>query len=258
MGVISNQILPIAFFTLFVGVSAHIAGAKTLDTWGNVYEIKEKDMRELVRERARKFNFKAWKESESARLQEILFKYRPEAAVSGLPPSIEGGMFKVDLSFTLKQDILDLNGNVIYPKGFVYNPLELMNQHGAPFSKILVVLNGTRMNEIQWFKKKFPNYKEPHIKLLITDGSAFEVAERVEKKTQYLTNILKDKFVISETPSVIVQIPGEKFLTVKMYRVDNKGNELPDIKKSKPNVKKNNDKTPVDSDKKFKLFEKKK
>jgi len=210
------------------------AQAKTLDRWGNVYEIKERDMRELIAERAKSYNFAEWMENEKTRIQEKITKFRSPDAVKGLPPAKDGILFKVDLTYRLPHDIKDINGNIIYPEGFTYNPLEIMSKHGVSFNKIIVVVNGERKNELKWFTAKFPNYREPHIMLLITDGAALEVADAIEKKTQYLTEVLKEKFLISQTPSVVVQIPGEKYLTVRTYHLDEKGKELPDsISKSK-------------------------
>jgi len=231
----------VIFFSLSVFLLILSAQAKTLDRWGNVYPVKERDMRELIAERAKNFDVETWKATQKAKVQDSITKFRPAYAVKGLPSSKDGNLYKVDLTYRVPHDITDINGNVVYPEGFIYNPLEVMLKHGVSFNKIIVVLNGERKNELKWFTTKFPNYREPHIMLLITDGSVFDVADKIEKKTQYLSELIKEKFLINETPSVVVQIPGEKYLTVKAYRVDEKGKELPDtIKKTNKRNKNDN------------------
>ena len=212
----------LALFCLF----CHPASALVIGTYGQLYEIREKDMRTLIEEKAQAFDFEKWKYEQSTRLSNSFSKFRPADAVSGLPNSRTGEAYKVDLTYTLPYDIYDVSGNIVYPKGFTYNPLELMQRQGLALTQIIVVLNGTRENELLWFKKKFADPRAGHIMLLLTDGYALELAEELERPVMYLSELLRAKLQIKETPSVVIQNNRELFLTVKPYALDANGKEL--------------------------------
>lgn len=200
--------------------------ARVVVTEGSVYEIAETDMRELIQQRIQNFDVGTWRYKEQRRLAEKAQQFRPADAVLGLPASANGEPYNVDLTYILPYDIPDLNGNILYPKGFTYNPLELMAKKGLFFNKIIVVLNGQRASELAWFKTKFSDPRAAHLMVLLSDGYAFEVASQLNRPVQYLTEALKERFLIRETPSIIVQTPGSIYLTVKPYALDQNGKEL--------------------------------
>lgn len=222
----SQSVLAAAFFIVFFYFFPSTAKAVVVGREGLTYSIVEKDMRELIQEKARNFDAEAWKLKEQQRISDKISKFRPVDAVEGLPPSQTGEGYQVDLTYTLPYDIHDVNGNIIYPKGFTFNPLELMQKKGLGLSKVLVVINGTRENEIKWFTSKFEDYRAPHIMLLLTDGYAIELGNALKRQVMYLPESLKQRLNIRETPSVVVQMPRAKYLTVKPYVLDSNGNEI--------------------------------
>lgn len=229
--VFSNQAVQLIFSTILLTIislaSVNSAYPKVLGSQGDVFEIHEQDMRQLIGKKAASFDFLKWKYEQLERMYATIEKFRPADAVSGLPPSQTGEGYFVDLSYTLPYDIRDLHGNIVYPAGFTYNPLALMRNQGKGLDKIIVVINGTRENEITWFKNKFHNYKAKHLMVLITDGYAIELAKSLGRPVLYLPEVLKERFRIKETPSIVMQTPKSVNLSVKPYIVDHRGKELP-------------------------------
>jgi hypothetical protein len=101
-----------------------------------------------------------------------------------------------------------------------------MRKQGLGLSKVMVVINGTRENEIRWFVSKFENYRAPHIMLLITDGYAIDLGNALSRPVVYLTETLKTRLNVRETPSVIVESERANTLTVKPYVLDREGKEV--------------------------------
>ena len=203
-----------------------LAAAKVVGKEGTTYPIRERSFQEVINERVEQFNFDAWKHDQQLRVSDNANKFRQADAVSNLPAARTGQAYRVDLTYKLPYDIKDIQGNVIYPSGFTYNPLELMAKKGMGLSTVVVVLNGENENELKWFQNKFSDLEPGDITLLITDGYAIELAGKLNRRVQYLPKLLKERFVIKETPSVVVQRPREKFLTVKTYAIDRTGKEI--------------------------------
>lgn len=226
----SYFVLRVTFLVLLLLLSSPPAYAKVVGTYGQLYEIAEQDMLKLIEAKAAGFDFDQWKYDEMLRISNSFSKFRPTNAVSGLPPSTKGVAYRVDLTYSIPYDVYDINGNVLYPRGFTFNPLELMRKKGMSFTPIIVVLNGLRKNEIEWFNRKFADPRAEHILLLLTDGYALELAEELERPVYYLSELLRAKFQIRETPSVVIQNSRELFLTVKPYVLDRNGKEMASAK----------------------------
>ena len=54
-----------------------------------------------------------------------------------MQPARKERTFLVDMTYTLDRDIADEKGNVVYPKGYTFNPLDYITYPGT-----LVILDG--------------------------------------------------------------------------------------------------------------------
>jgi len=184
---------------------------------GPTYKIAEEDLTEWIKRKAASIDAEKLKWQIQAKIKERLPKFRLPSAVSGLPAAKEEKVYKVDMTYTLPYDIKDLDGNIIYPKGYTFNPLQLMADKGIYYTQVLVIINAERKEEVEWFEKQFND--RLNVKLLITDGYAYELAMKLKRPVYYLTKILKDKFLIEETPSVVFQQKGDVYMTVITFAV---------------------------------------
>lgn len=191
-----------------------IACAKIVGRSGNVYKIAEPDALKELEDKAASIDKKSIDKEDTTRMIET---YRPSNVVS-LPPAKKDRTFLVDMTYKLEFDIPDGKGGILYPKGFVFNPLEYV-----PFSRTIVVLNGAAENEVDWFTAS-EYYKRTDVMLLITDGTWKDLLGRFKRNVFYLTEPVATRFRVSATPSVIVK-KDNKFMEVREIHVPEKKNK---------------------------------
>ena len=110
-------------------------------------------------------------------------------------------------------DVPDGRGGMLYPKGFTFNPLEYV-----PFSKTLVVIDGTEEREIEWFLSSEYS-KRKDVMLLITDGSWYNLSQKLGVPVYYLTEPIKSRLGLEKTPSVVYK-RDSKYVEVREVGVE--------------------------------------
>jgi len=138
--------------------------AKDLGTYGAIYAIIEEDAIGHLKKAIAGFDMEKFKKSQIEKIR----NFKPKDLVD-LPVAREDRVFKVDMTGTIPEDIVGINGEVIYPKGYRYNPMEYVFMR-----RILVFIDGRDEKQIQWYKKS-PYTTDMRTMLLITDGSYWEV-----------------------------------------------------------------------------------
>lgn len=114
---------------------------------GECFPILERDLIELMQERIAKLN---WSDLKNKAIGNFWINQKDLNLRSSHIHQIK----KVDLSFTLNKDFTDLNGNIIYAKGTVINPLALKN-----FGQVLIIFNPNDQSEIQRVKELLADLK---------------------------------------------------------------------------------------------------
>lgn len=165
---------------------AQVVGQK-----GATYSIAEQDAYEELMARIKSINW-----------DKVFAKYKAKAEEStkvnfNLGKAREDRVFNIDPTYTLQFDIIDENGNIIYPKGFRFNPLDYIS-----FNYQLVFFDGNSVKEIDWVKKQdwFNNW---NVIFVITKGDVVR-AERILGKSVFMaTPQMIEKFKVSKTPSIL-------------------------------------------------------
>jgi conjugal transfer pilus assembly protein TraW len=183
-----NKYLFVMLFTL----NALPAFSGDLGVVGKVYPIRERDALAEIEDRARKVDWQKTFSSIKPR------KYRPKEAVS-LPAANKGRTYLVDMTYTLEMDIPDDKGNILYPKGYSFNPLDYVR-----FGKTLVVINGDDRRQIEWFRES-PYAERYDVMLLITDGVVFGLGEKLKRSVYYADARIVERFNIQAVPSIVKQ-----------------------------------------------------
>jgi len=205
-----SKVLFIGLFIVFSMNRCAFARVYDLGKHGNLYEIAEPDFLEVIKMKARAL------EQDSDLIKKKMRKkvesYRPQNAVDLLPAK-KDRIRLVDMTYTLKWDITDGTGGIVYPKGFRFNPLEYV-----PFNEIIVVLNGAREGELQWFLAS-EYVDDPGVKVLLTLGKWEEVKKRLGRHVYYLTDFMAKRLHIEATPSVI-RAKSNKYMEVREFKVE--------------------------------------
>ena len=145
MNILLLLILPILLFSSTL--------VKTYQT-GETFDFAENDMIEEIKQQIEnnKPQIEAKIEEYKRTAKEKANNYKP-TDLKELTPSIKNNTFYPDMTYTNPNDIYDNKGDIIYPKGFKFNPLDYQT---IPYQ--MIVINGNSENEIEWLIKN--NYKD--------------------------------------------------------------------------------------------------
>ncbi|HHD56770.1 MAG TPA: hypothetical protein ENK89_03715 [Desulfobulbaceae bacterium] len=182
----------IALFVVLVGGPA--SGAiKNLGVVGETYPVIEPDVVAELKEQAitkNRFRDDAFLE----RMKE----YQPDD-IHHLPRATRDRTFLVDMTYTLDRDLLDGDGKVIYPRGFTFNPLDYVS-----FSGGMLVIDGSDPAQLKWFTKT-PYASNHQVRLLLSDGYAYELINQLKRSVFYLTDEIAERLQLAAVPSLVIQ-----------------------------------------------------
>lgn len=184
--------LPIAVLTvLLIAVSSPRAEAiHDLGIVGETYPVQEPDIIAELKQKAAR--------EQDHTLFERMKTYQPQG-LHHLPSATVDRTFLVDMTYTLDRDITDVDGVVIYPRGYTFNPL-----HYTSFPGGLVAINGEDPSQVRWFKNS-PYFENHQARLLISGGLAADLIETLQRPVYYLTEDIAKRLQLVAVPSVVVQ-----------------------------------------------------
>ena len=186
----------ITFITIILAIGMHgEALAKDLGKYGATYPIIEEDAISQMKKAIARYDWEKFKIKQKEKIK----NFKPKDLVD-LPVAKEDKVFKVDMTGAIKEDIIGRDGEVIYPKGYKYNPMEYVFMR-----RIIVFINGKDEKQIEWYKKS-PYPADMRTMLLITDGSYLDVRKKLNTLTVYYANReIIERMGIKAVPSVAVQ-----------------------------------------------------
>jgi len=182
--------------------------AKDLGTFGAVYPIAEPDSLAELKEKAAKVDWK--KVFDKDKLTRKVRNFKPKD-LKALPVAQRDRAFLSDLSYTLDVDIPDGKGEILYPKGYTFNPLDYIR-----FQRTIVVINGKDRRQVEWFRKS-SWFKDMNAMLLLTDGSYFPLGDRLRRPVFYANSLIVGRLGLKAVPSVARQ--QGRYLEVREYAV---------------------------------------
>lgn len=173
------------------------AFAVDLGTFGSTYEIKERDMIEVIKERAGKVDWKSLVEKSKEDL-----KAKVGRVDKPFPKAPDNSSYYIDLTTTLERDIYtrDRSGSpkLLYPKGYKFNVLDYTKLH-----KRFVFFDATRPEETAWFKAKFAS--DINSMPILSAGNALEFAKEIGREAYVIDDDLIKRFELKATPTVVYQ-----------------------------------------------------
>ena len=189
---------------IFGLLPASPAYGKNLGTIGMTYPIVEPD---LVEEIKASIDYE--------KLAKVMEEHRQNYQakdIYALPTVKRDRTFFVDMTYTLDHDIANENGEIMYPRGLTWNPLDYVSLPGG-----LVVINSEDRKQVEWFLKS-PYNKNRQIKLLISAGFAAPLIKQLDRPVFYLTKTIADRLQLAAAPCVITQ-NGKKMM-VQEIKID--------------------------------------
>ena len=176
---------------LLAGVSPAGAGEIVqLEPVGPTSAVVETDLGEELRQRAVSVDVEQLRHAQA--------HYQP-ANLHALPRATKDTTTRVDLTHTLEEDVQDANGQVLYPRGFTFNPLRYVTLSGA-----LVVLDGSDPEQVAWFKGS-PYGANRRALLLLSGGLAAALRDELQRPVAYLTEDIALRLQVRAVPSVVIE-----------------------------------------------------
>lgn len=209
------RIIQMAVFSLVLTFSL-VAAAVDLGVIGQTYPVVEEDVVKAIERKAAQVDWSKYFDKD--KMEKRVLAYRP-SDLSKLPAAREYRQRLVDMTYTLEIDIPDQHGNVMYPKGYVFNPLDYID-----YPTTIVVMDGSDREQVEWFKaSKYA--KNITVKLIVTDGNYYDLGTELGIPVFYLKGIIASRFRLEYVPSVVKQ----KGRMMEVTEIDVK-----DINKKKP------------------------
>ena len=186
----------ITFITIIVAISMSAEiWAKDLGKYGATYPVIEEDAIAQLKKAIAGYDWVKFTNKQKEKIR----NFKPKDLMD-LPVAKENKVFNVDMTGTIKEDIIGRDGEVIYPKGYKYNPMEYVFMR-----RIIVFINGRDEKQIEWYKQS-PYPVDMRTMLLITDGSYLDVRKKLKTLTVYYANReIIERMGIKALPSVAVQ-----------------------------------------------------
>lgn len=200
------------FITLVLGsfIVCNEAGAVDLGSVGKTYPIAENDIVKELEKRAAQVDW--GKHLNKDKVEKAVKNYKPKENLVKLPRATQAKKRTVDMSYTVPFDIKDAKGNVLYPKGFVFNPLDYIE-----YQKTIIVIDANDHLQVEWLKaSKYA--KDINTMVLITDGSYYELGETLNRPVFFATKPIIERLQLTCVPSVAKQ--SGRMMEIKEIDVD--------------------------------------
>lgn len=171
-------------------------------TQGEVFEISERDILEIAKERVARIDWERKKEEALNRFWE-----RQQDHYVSLPLAQESTERIVDPSIVLNRDVYGADGSVVFKAGQKFNPFDRM-----PFTKTVIVFNASMPKEVEAVAKLVNEEQSQNrnVLLLVTEFKSSGAFEQIKSMNEswrepvyLLTPELKERFQIRATPTVV-------------------------------------------------------
>lgn len=174
------------------------SGAKDLGTWGNVFEPAEQDMLTFIQNRLKGMEqsgeLDRLREEATARVKEHAVRPTP---VEGLSKAVTYRSFVWDPTFTVKETITDMQGNVIARKSDTVNPLDKV-----PFSQVLYFIDGDDREQVNWIRQQIAGQTD--FKVILVKGNIRDSSNALNERIYFdQSGVLTRKFGFEHIPARI-------------------------------------------------------
>ncbi len=192
-----RSLLPLLL--LSVSTAAH-AAVHDLGTVGQTYGIAEPDMLEGFYSRLREAEASGRMAEVEKEMKARFVAYANRPSGVALPRAQERRVRYFDPSMVLSRDIVDHEGNVLWPAGTTVNPLEYITM-----SQQWLFFDGDDPEQAAWahdYLKRYPNQVHP----ILTQGAVLELMDTWQIRLYFdQGGKYVEKFGIEALPSLISQ-----------------------------------------------------
>lgn len=193
--------IPILTSLLCLTVVPAFALASDLGVVGPIYEIAERDLIEVIKERFRRLEqtgeMRKLEDRYKAKVVEAVERPRP---IPGITPTQTARTYFVDPTWTLDRNVVDEKWHVLFPAGTRVNPLDY-----APLSQTLLFFDQRERSQVA-FAKKFLTDAKARVKPILVGGEPLKLMRQWKREVFYdQGGVLSRKFLLQQVPALITQ-----------------------------------------------------
>lgn len=188
--------------------------AEDLGTIGTTYEIAERDLIEVFKDKFRRME----KTGELTRMQDdykrqVVGAIERPRPVAGIRPTETARTFYIDLTWTLDRNVVDEKGNILYPAGTRVNPFDYDRM-----SKTLLFFDARSKAQVAFARRFMAESKMP-VKPILVAGEPLRFMREWKREVFFdQGGALSRRFSIAQSPAVVTQ--EGKRLRVDEIKVD--------------------------------------
>lgn len=192
---------PILAILLCLTVVPAFALASDLGVVGPIYEIAERDLIDVMKERFRRLEqtgeMRKLEERYKAKVVEAVEHPRP---IPGITATQTARTYFVDPTWTLGRNVVDEKGQVLFPAGTRVNPLDY-----APLTQILLFFDQRERSQVA-FAKRFLTDAKARVKPILVGGEPMKLMRQWKREVFYdQGGVLSRRFLLKQVPALITQ-----------------------------------------------------
>lgn len=186
------------------------AGAASLGTWGDTWDIRENNLIAVLKNNLQQ-HFAGRSQADIE--QELRKKVEEQALrpppVTGITTGRDTRTRLFDPSFTVQRDIADHNGVVFAHKGQKVNPFDVI----PVFDETLYFIDADDARQIAWMKQQRPQTTTHRV--ILVNGNVRDGALALGSRVYFdQTGSITQKFGITQVPAEVRQAPGQKLFQI--------------------------------------------
>jgi len=194
-----NKILDFWFSFILLFMLPIACYSEVLATTGQTFKIIEEDLIERLHREIKKGEWK--KEMTPEKVRHKLETLKPRD-LARLPRASKDREWTPDLRWKLDFDVTDKDGNILYPKGFVVDPVAYVHLTGK-----YVIFDPQDELQMKWFiDSKFT--EDGRVKVMVSGGSFLNLSKTFRRPIYYLPQQVVNRFKITALPVIIEQSRG--------------------------------------------------
>lgn len=188
-----------AFSLILLFATSMEAKAKDFGLYGNSFPIIEEDLLKVISNRLAEIEssgkIDAHNKAISLKTEQQIENPKPV----DLKTASKTRTFYYDPAYIVKQDIRDLEGNLIVKAGTIINPFDSIS-----LSKPLVFLDGDDEHQLTWLNKTLEEYKE--LTIILTKGQPIKLSETLQEEVFFdQQGLITTKLKIEHVPALVTQ-----------------------------------------------------
>ena len=183
---------------LLLAVSSH---AEDLGAIGPTYEITERDLIEVIKDKFRRME----RTGELARMQDdykrrVIDGIEHPRPIPGVRPTETSRTFYIDPSWTLDRNVVDEKGRVLFLAGTKVNPFDYDRM-----SKALLFFDARYKAQVE-FAKRFMAESRVPVKPILVGGEPMKLMREWKREVFFdQDGALTQRFSITQSPAVVTQ-----------------------------------------------------